>query len=86
MWSEPERERDMKTNLIFEELWQTKDDLAREAGDEVARSCENTRRWAAAHPHTGPVVNDAAELRVWLARQEEPELSVVREDTPPYAS
>ena len=63
MWSEPERERDMKTNPIFEELWQTQDDLLREAGDEVALICENTRRWAAAHPHSGPVVGDAAELR-----------------------
>lgn len=71
-------------NAILEELWQTKDDLAREAGDDVARICENTRRWAASHPHTGPVVKDAAELRAWFARQEEPELSLVREDTPPY--
>ena len=53
----------MKTNPIFEELWQTKDDLAREAGEGVARSCENTRRWAAANLHSGPVVGDAAELR-----------------------
>lgn len=73
-----------KTNAILKELWQTKDDLAREASDDVTRICENTRRWAAAHPHSGPVVRDAAELRAWLARQEEPEFSVVREDTPPY--
>ena len=77
---------EMKSNPIFEELWQTKDDLAREAGDEVNRICENTRRWAAAHPHSGPVVKDAAELRAWLARQEEPEFSVVREDTPIYGN
>lgn len=74
------------TNAILEELWQTKDDLAREAGDEVARICENTRRWAAANPHSGPVVKDAAELRAWLARQEEEELSVVREEPPPYGT
>lgn len=76
----------MTTNPILEELWQTKDALAREAGDDVARICENTRRWAVAHPHSGPVVKDAAELRAWLARQEEPELSVVRENQPPYGS
>jgi len=75
-----------KMNPILEDLWQTKDDLAREAGDDVARICENTRRWAAAHPHSGPVVNDAAELRAWLARQEEEKLAVVREDTPPYGN
>ena len=69
-----------KMNPILEELWQTKDDLAREAGDDVARICENARRWAAAHRHSGPVVKDAAELRAWLDRREEPELSVVREE------
>ena len=75
-----------KTNAIIKELWQTKDDLAREAGDDVARICENTRRWAAAHPHSGPVVKDPSDLRAWLARQEEAELSVVREDPPPFGN
>ncbi len=75
-----------KTHAILEELWQTKDDLAREAGDDVVRIYENTRRWAAAHPHSGPVVKNAADLRAWLARQEESELSIVREDTPPYGN
>lgn len=60
--------------------------MAREAGDDVARICENTRRWAAAHPHSGPVVKDAAELRAWLARQEEAELLAVREDPRPYGN
>ena len=78
----------MKTrrNPILEELWSTKDDLAREAGDDVARICENTRRWAAAHPHPGPVLKDATELRTWLAEQEDGELSVVRENTPRYGN
>lgn len=75
-----------KKNPILEELWQTKDALAREAGDDVARICENTRRWAAAHPHSGPAVKDAAELRAWLARHEEPEHSVLCEDTPAYGT
>jgi hypothetical protein len=74
------------TNEILKELWQTKDALAREANDDVARICENTRRWAASHPHSGPVVKDAAELRAWLSQQEEAGLSVVCEDTPPYGS
>jgi hypothetical protein len=76
----------LKTNPILEELWQTKDALAREAGDDVAHICENTRRWAASHPHCGPVIKDAAELRAWLVRQEERELSVVRKEPPPYGS
>jgi hypothetical protein len=63
-------------NPILEDLWRTKDDLAREAGGDVHRI------WAAAHPHPGPVVQDAAELRVWLARQEEAEMLAVREDPP----
>lgn len=75
-----------KSRPILEELWQTKDALAREAGEDVARICENTRRWAATHPHLGPIVNDAAELRQWLTRQEEAALSVVREDTPPHSA
>jgi hypothetical protein len=73
-------------NPILEELWQTKDDLAREAGDDVGRICENTRRWAAAHPHSGPIVKDPAELRAWLTRQEKSELLTVREDAPPYGN
>jgi hypothetical protein len=73
-----------KTNPILEELWRTKDDLAREAGDDVARICENTRRWASSHPHPGPVLKDAAELRAWLVEQDDAELPLVREDTPSY--
>ena len=75
-----------KKNRIFEELWQAKDDLAREADDDVARICENTRRWAVDHSHSGPVINDAAELRAWLAHYEESRRSVVCEDTPPYGA
>ncbi len=70
-------------NPILEDLWQTKDALAREAGGDVRRICENARRWAAAHPHPGAVVKDASDLRDWFARQEETELLVVRDDPPP---
>lgn len=72
-----------KNHPILEDLWATKDALAREAGDDLVRICENTRRWAAAHPHRGPVINDAAELRQWLASQENAELVIIREDPPP---
>jgi len=75
-----------KTNPILEELWRTKDDLALEAGSDVRRLCENTRRWAAANPQRGPRVKDAAELRSWLARHELDELAVVREEPPLYDS
>ena len=75
-----------KMNPIFEELWRTKDDLAREADGDVRRLCENTRRWAAAYPHRGPVVSDGTELRSCLARQEEVDLLVVKEEAQPYDS
>lgn len=48
-----------KMNPILEDLWQTKNNLALEAGDDVGRICENSRRWATANPHSGPVVKDA---------------------------
>jgi hypothetical protein len=53
----------MKTNSILDEIWRIKDELAREAGYDVRRLCENTRKWAAEHPHGGPVVRNAGELR-----------------------
>jgi len=61
----------MKPNRILEELWRTKDELAREAGDDIHRLCENTRQWAAAHPHPGPRVRNAEELRRLLAETED---------------
>jgi len=76
----------MKSNPILEEVWRIKDELAREAGFDLHRLCENTRRWAAAHPHPGPVVRNAEELRHWMAeterqRAEEPVLAL--NDAPP---
>ena len=57
----------MKSNPILEEVWRVKDELAREAGYDLHRLCENTRQWANTHPHPGPRVQDAAELRCVLA-------------------
>ena len=57
----------MKSNPILEEVWRVKDELAREAGYDPHRLCENTRQWAAAHPHPGPRVQNAEELRRVLA-------------------
>jgi hypothetical protein len=53
----------MEHNLILEEVWRIKDELAREAGDDLHRLCENTRRWAVDHPPSGPVIGSAQELR-----------------------
>ena len=60
----------MKANPILEELWQVKDDLAREAGYDTHRFFENLRKWAAEHPHPGPVMRNAEELRQLVAAQE----------------
>jgi hypothetical protein len=60
----------MKRNPILEEVWRVKDELAREAGDDIHRLCENTRQWAAEHPHPGPVVRNAEELRQLVAEKE----------------
>jgi hypothetical protein len=60
----------MKANPILEEVWRIKDELAREAGYDIHRLCENTRKWAAAHPHAGPVVGSAQELRQLVSEEE----------------
>ena len=60
----------MKSNPILEEVWRIKDELAREAGYDLRRLCENTRKWAETHPHSGPVVGSAEELRQLVAEEE----------------
>lgn len=60
----------MKSNPILEEVWRIKDELAREANYDLHQLCENTRRWMAEHPPTGPVVRNAEELRQLLAAKE----------------
>jgi hypothetical protein len=60
----------MKPNPILEEVWRVKDELAREAGHDIHRLCENTRQWAAEHPHPGPVVRNAEELRQLVGAKE----------------
>ncbi|MBI3417046.1 MAG: hypothetical protein HY043_17275 [Verrucomicrobia bacterium] len=60
----------MKSNPILEEVWRIKDELAREAGYDIHRLCENTRKWAAEHSRSRPVVRNAAELRQLAAEGE----------------
>ncbi len=60
----------MKANPILEELWKTKDDLAREAGHDAHRFFENLRKWAAQHPHPGPMVHSAEELQQLKAQKD----------------
>jgi hypothetical protein len=51
----------MKDDPILEEVWQIKDDLAREAGYDARRFFENPRPWSKSHSHTGLVVHSAEE-------------------------
>lgn len=51
------------TNPILEEVWRIKEDLAAEAGHDVAKLADETHRWAQAHGYNNPVVRDAEELR-----------------------
>ena len=60
----------MKANPILEEAWRIKDELAREAGYDIHRMCENIRQWSAEHPHSGSVVRNAEELRQLAAEEE----------------
>ena len=60
----------MKTNPILEEIWRIKDDLAKEAGNDLHQICENTRKWVAQNPHAGIVVRNAGELRQLMAQEE----------------
>ena len=53
----------MNPNPILEEPWRIKDQLAREADYDVDRFFENLRAWIDAHPHSGPVVRNAEEMR-----------------------
>ena len=73
----------MNSDPILEEVWRIKDELAREAGYDLHRLCENTRRWAAEHPHPGPQIEDAAALRHFVEQQENA-AAALREQPPPY--
>ena len=71
----------MKPSSILEEVWRIKDELAREAGNDVHQLCENTRKWAASHPHPGTVLNNAEDLRRYLGEQEAATPSLREEPT-----
>ena len=76
----------MKLNPILEEVWRVKDDLAREAGHDIHRLCENTRKWATEHPHPGPLIRTAEELRQFLtqkAQRRSEETETALHDKPP---
>jgi hypothetical protein len=53
----------VKSNVILEEVWRIRDQLAAEAGYDIDRFVEQLRAWSMAHPASGPVVHNAAELQ-----------------------
>ncbi|MBI1784132.1 hypothetical protein HYR69_03230 [Candidatus Sumerlaeota bacterium] len=73
-------------NPILEEIWRIKDQRAKKAGFDIHRMCELTRKWMEEHPHPGPVVRNAAELRQLAAEAErqraEKTSFIVRESSP----
>lgn len=76
----------MKANPILEEVWRIKDQLAAEAGYDIDRFFENLRKWEAEHPHAGPVVRNAEELRELLTqkgREHAEESALALNDKPP---
>jgi hypothetical protein len=59
----------MKTNPLLEELWQVKDDLAREAGYDIDRIFAELRAAEARQP--GPLIRSADELHRYVADEEQ---------------
>ena len=60
----------MKTNPILEDVWRTKDELAREAGYDAHRFFEELRNWSEENPHREPVIRGAEELQRLAAEEE----------------
>jgi hypothetical protein len=76
----------MKPNLILEELWKVKDELAAEAGYDTDRFLENLRRWEVEHPHQGRVINSPEELRQLMEEDERKRAetsAMILKDEPP---
>ena len=59
----------MKTNPLLEELWQVKDDLAREAGYDLDRIFAELRAAEARQP--GPLIRSADKLRHYVANEQQ---------------
>jgi hypothetical protein len=74
----------MKTNPLLEELWQVKDDLAREAGYDIDRIFAELRMAEALQ--IGPLIRSADELHRYVAEQERGrEATLALKEEPPPA-
>jgi hypothetical protein len=67
----------MKPDTILEEVWQVKDQLAREAGYDIRTFGEQLKEWSKAHPHPGPVFKNADDLRLYFDQRK---VAVLREE------
>ena len=79
----------MKSNPILEEVWQIKDKLAAEAGYDIDRFFDNLEKWESEHPHSGPIIRSAEELRQHIAEKEQrraAESPMVLHESPPPKS
>ena len=75
----------MKADPILQEIWDIKDRLAAEADYDINRFVQQLREWSAKHPHDGPVVHNAEELRQLVAAKERQraESSLALNEEPP---
>jgi hypothetical protein len=75
----------MKANPLLEELWQVKEDLAREAGYDIDRIFAELRAAETGQP--GPLIRSAKELRGYAADAEHRQASTsalaLKEEPPP---
>ena len=69
----------MKPDVILEEVWQIKDQLAREAGYDIHIFCEQLKEWSKAHPHAGPVFKNPDDVRHYFDQRE---AAALREEPP----
>jgi hypothetical protein len=77
----------METNRILEEVWRAKDELDRDAAHDLHQLCENTRAWAAKHPHVRPPIQSLEDLRglVEMKKAQHPESSAMALNDSPLA-
>ena len=73
-------------NPLLEEIWEIKDRLVAESGNDLHVFCEQLRAWTAAHPHPGLVVRSLEELQAWREEKEREETLVLREEPPAYGA
>jgi hypothetical protein len=70
----------MITNPLLEEIWAIKDRLNAESGGDIHVFCQQLRDWSAKNLPDRMFICDPKELRAVLAKKEEAEALVLREE------